>query len=128
MQPPEQLKKTADALIEGCRNGHEKENLGKLYHPQAVSVEAYPGSEGMGREVQGVDAIRAKHDWWESTYEQLGGEVHGPFLHGDDRFSAVFEMKTKHKETGEVEEMKETATYHVDGDGKITREEFFYAM
>ena len=37
-------------------------------------------------------------------------------------------LKTKHRESGEVQEMAETGTYHVDGQGKIVREEFFYGV
>jgi ketosteroid isomerase-like protein len=59
--------------------------------------------------------------------EQLESSTVGPFFHGDDRFSVVFTGKAKNKETGEVMDMQETATYHVQ-DGKIVREEFFYAM
>lgn len=128
MNPPDHLKQTAQALVDGCRNGNERENLGKLYAQDAVSVEAYEGGGGMGREVEGLDAISKKHDWWEANFEELETATKGPFYHGDDRFSVLFEMKTKHKESGEVQEMMETGTYHVNGDGKITREEFFYGM
>ena len=128
MNPPEHLKTTAEALVKGCREGKERENLHELYAPDAVSVEAYEGGGGMSREVQGLDAIEKKHDWWESNFEALDQSVKGPFLHGDDKFSVVFDMKVRHKESGGVEEMTETATYHVNADGKIAREEFFYAM
>lgn len=128
MNPPEHLKTTAEALVKGCREGRERENLTKLYAQDAVSVEAYEGGGGLGREVQGLDAIEKKHDWWESNFEELETDTKGPFLHGDDRFSVVFAMKTRHKESGEIQEMAETATYHVNGDGKIVREEFFYGV
>ena len=39
----------------------------------------------------------------------------------------IFEMSARHKESGEVSDMKEVGVYHVT-DGKITREEFFYSM
>lgn len=45
--------------------------------------------------------------------------------HGDDRFAVIFDISVKHKESGEVSDMKEVALYTV-GDGKIVREEFFY--
>ena len=128
MNPPEHLKTTAQALVEGCRQGRERENLRKLYAEDAVSVEAYEGGGGMGREVRGIAAIEEKHDWWEANFEELESSAKGPFLHGDDRFSVVFEAKTRHKDTGEVQEMTETGTYHVDGEGRIVREEFFYGV
>ena len=126
MNPPDHLKRTADALVAGCREGRARENIRKLYAPDAVSVEAYEGGGGMGREVQGHDAIEQKHDWWDRNFEEIETVTKGPFLHGDDRFSAYFELKTRHKESGEVQQMAETGTYHVDADGRIMREEFFY--
>lgn len=115
----------ANELVAGCREGRTAENLAKLYAPDAVSVEGADYS-GQGRETQGLDGIRGKHDWWEATFEVLSASVSDPFPHGDDRFAVIFELQAKNKETGTVEDMKEVAVYHVAG-GKITREEFFYA-
>jgi ketosteroid isomerase-like protein len=126
MGPNDQLRQVAEQLVKGCRENRERENLDTLYAKDAVSIEAYGGPE-MGRETKGLDGIHKKHDWWESTMEQLESSTVGPFFHGDDRFSVVFTGKAKNKETGEVMDMQETATYHVQ-DGKIVREEFFYAM
>ncbi|MEM9975666.1 MAG: nuclear transport factor 2 family protein [Pseudomonadota bacterium] len=120
------LKEIADELVAGCREGREAENLSKLYAADAVSVEA-ADPMGMGREAHGIDAIKGKHDWWESAFEVLEGNVSDPYPHGDDRFAVRFSMKAKSKETGDVSEMDELAVYHV-ADGKIVREEFFYAM
>lgn len=118
------LNEIANELVAGCREGREAENLGKLYAPDAVSVEAAE-MPGMGREAQGLEAIRGKHEWWESSFEVLDGNVGGPFPHGDDRFAVHFSMKAKNKETGDITDMEEVAVYHVAG-GKIVREEFFY--
>lgn len=127
MEFPQTLKSTADELVRGCREGREKENLGRLYADDAVSVEALamPGADS--RETRGLDGIRGKHEWWESTFEEIESRADGPFLHGEDRFSVIFEAKTKNRETGEVSEMRETATYHVNDQGKIVREEFFWS-
>jgi len=118
------LKEIADELVAGCREDRAKENLGKLYAPDAVSVEAME-MEGMGRETHGVDAIRGKHDWWEGAHEVSGASVSDPFMHGDDRFAVIFEVQGKVKETGDSFDMREVAIYHV-ANGKIVREEFFY--
>lgn len=134
MGPSDELRQIATELVNGCREGREGENLEKLYAPNAVSVEAYamPGSE-MGREAEGLDAIKGKHEWWNASFEMLTENltpeqmVQGPYYFGDDRFGVRFEMKTKNKESGEIEEMTELATYHVEN-GKIVREEFFYPM
>ena len=117
------LQEIADELVAGCREGRERENLGRLYAEDAVSVEAV--DMGGGREVHGLDGIRGKHDWWDANKEVTGGEVHGPYPHGDDRFAVRFVVQGRDKGTGESFDMDEVAVYHV-ADGKIAREEFFY--
>ncbi|WP_170375606.1 nuclear transport factor 2 family protein [Ruegeria atlantica] len=118
------LKEIADELVAGCREDRAKENLNKLYAPDAVSVEAQE-MEGMGRETHGVEGIRGKHEWWEGAHEVSGASVSEPYLHGDDRFAVIFEVQGKVKKSGETFDMKEVGIYHV-ANGKIVREEFFY--
>lgn len=118
------LKEIAEELVAGCRENRAKANLDKLYTADAVSVEG-ADMQGMGREVQGLDAIRGKHDWWEANHEVTGGNISDPMLHGDDRFAVIFQVQGKMKESGESFDMREVAIYHV-ADGKIAREEFFY--
>lgn len=120
------LKDIAEALVAGCREGREAENLGALYAQDAVSVEA-GAPAGQDREVRGLDAIRGKHAWWDGNFTVDNVKVGGPFLHGDDRFAVTFEMDATSKETGETSHMNEVAVYHVK-DGRIVREEFFYTM
>jgi len=116
-------KELAEELVAGCRADRTRANLDRLYAPDAVSVEA--ADMGGGREAVGLDAIKAKHDWWENEMEFLGGEITGPLMHGDDRFAVIFRVKAREKATGTVTDMEEVAVYHV-ADGRITREEFFY--
>jgi ketosteroid isomerase-like protein len=117
------LREIAEELVAGCREGRERENLGRLYADDAVSVEA--ADMGQGREVRGLDGILGKHDWWDAHHEMTAGEVHGPYPHGDDRFAVRFVARGRSKDTGEDFDMDEIAVYHVK-DGKIVREEFFY--
>ncbi|WP_299280440.1 nuclear transport factor 2 family protein [uncultured Tateyamaria sp.] len=117
------LNEIAAELVAGCRENRTHANLEALYAPDAVSVEAI--DNGMGREAKGLEAIAGKHAWWESTFEMQGGDISEPMMHGPDRFAVIFELTVKHKETGEVTDMKEVALYTV-ADGKIAREEFFY--
>ena len=114
----------ANELIAGCRENRTMENLTKLYAADAVSVEAM--DDGNGREAHGLDAIKGKHEWWDATFDFISGDISDPMPHGDDRFAVIFELQVKHKESGEVSDMKEVAIYHV-ADEKIVREEFFYA-
>jgi ketosteroid isomerase-like protein len=75
----------------------------------------------------GLAAIKGKHAWWQDNFEMHGGDVDGPFPHGDDRFAVIFEVDATMKATGQRSRMREVAVYHVK-DGLIVREEFFYAM
>ncbi|MFQ6549046.1 SnoaL-like domain-containing protein [Aestuariibius sp. 2305UL40-4] len=111
-------------LVKGCREGREMENLDRLYAADAVSVEA-ADMQGMGREAPGLEAIRGKHQWWESNFEVIEPRVEGPYPHGEDRFAVMFGGKFRNKESGEISDMNEIAVYHVKND-KIVREEFFY--
>jgi hypothetical protein len=123
----EATKTTAAKLVEHCRTHTEAQGLDELYDPGAVSVEAFamPGTDS--RESRGVDAIKGKHDWWNSTMELHSASVDGPFVHGDDRFAVIFGFDATDRKSGERTQMKEVAIYTVNGDGKIVREEFYYA-
>ncbi|MEO0620843.1 MAG: nuclear transport factor 2 family protein [Pseudomonadota bacterium] len=121
------LQEIADALVAHCRAGTEREGIDTLYAPDAVSVEAMDMPDTPGRVVTGLDAIKAKHDWWDGAVEMHEAKIDGPYPHGDDRFGVIFEMKATDKASGNLMDMKEMAVYHV-ADGKIVREEFFYAM
>lgn len=118
------LAEIANALVAGCREGREQDNLGRLYAPDAVSVEG-ADMGGQGTATRGVEAIRAKHDWWEGAHIIHGGAVEGPFTHGEDRFAVIFDMDVENRETGQRMQMREVAVYHVAG-GRIVREEFFH--
>ena len=117
------LNEIADELVAGCREARETANLDVLYAPDAVSVEAV--DMGDGRETHGVDAIKGKHAWFNSAFEVLEHTASDPMPHGDDRFAVIFTAKTRSRETGAVDDMREVGVYHV-ADGKIVREEFFY--
>jgi hypothetical protein len=118
------LMSTAEKLVAYWREGKTAQGLEEFYHPDVVSVEAVDG--GQGRETRGLDALRAKHAWWGDNFIVHGGEVHGPFPHGEDRFAVVFDTDAEQKSDGMRWTMREVAVYHVDGDGRVVREEFFY--
>ncbi len=118
------LQETADMLVKLCREGRDMEALETLYGPDPVSVEAM-GYDGQDPVTKGFDGIKAKHVWWNETFEVHSAEVEGPFVHGDDRFAVIFAIDTTNRASGERMAMREVAVYHV-ADGKIVREEFFY--
>ncbi|MFO1106101.1 MAG: SnoaL-like domain-containing protein [Amaricoccus sp.] len=122
----ETIKATADQLVAHCRAGTTHQGLKDLYDPAAVSVEAVD-TDGSGRETHGVAGIEGKHDWWISAMEVHSSSAEGPYLNGD-RFSVIFEFDATEKATGKRFQMKEVGLYTVNPAGKITREEFFYAI
>lgn len=120
------VQEIADALVAHCKAGTEAEALETLYSEQAESIEAFPGPDGSSPITKGREGIRGKHEWWASAFEVHGGSVDGPHLHGEDRFAVIFEVDSTHRESGQRSQMKEVAIYTVE-DGKIVKEEFFYA-
>lgn len=113
----------ADKVVELCRQGKNDEALA-MYASDAVSVEAMapPGGD---RESKGLDAIKAKGEWWVNNHEVHSMSVTGPWPH-DDRFIVGFQFDVTVKPTGQRMKMDETALYTIK-DGKIVREEFFYS-
>ncbi|MEL6688411.1 MAG: nuclear transport factor 2 family protein [Pseudomonadota bacterium] len=122
---PASLVKTGNALVAHCEAHTEGEALDTLYHPDCVSVEALPGPNG--REAVGIEAIKAKHDWWYNAFEEHSSSASEPFFHAPDRFSVIFDMDVTEKESGQRMQMREVGLYTVDEAGLIIREEFFYA-
>ncbi len=121
----ETTKSIAEKLVAYCSQNDDERCLNELYDENAISVEAaiMPGEESA--ETKGLDAIRAKHEWWNNTFEVNSADAQGPFLHGNNRFGVIFSFDATNKETGDRESMTELGIYTVEND-KIIREEFFY--
>ncbi len=115
-------------LCELCREGKNLQAIEELYSPDLVSVEAaeMEGS-GIPRTMTGFDAVRGKSEWWYANNDVHGGEVKGPYFHGDDRFAVYFTMDITPKESGQRMTFEEVGIYTVAGD-KVVREEFYYTM
>lgn len=115
-------------LVDLCRHGKNLEAIDRLYSPKIVSIEVC-GDETMPARMEGIEAIRGKNKWWFENTEFHGGEVVGPFPHGD-RFIVLFKADVTHKAgpmAGKRMKIEEAALYTVS-DGKIVQEEFFYDM
>jgi ketosteroid isomerase-like protein len=112
----------AQQLVTMCREG--KETFDRLYAPDAVSVEA-GAPPGMDAETRGLEAIKAKSAWWYDNHTVNSFGVTGPWPHGE-RFIVGFQIDVTYKPNGQRMQMEEMALYTVR-DGKIVREEFFYA-
>jgi ketosteroid isomerase-like protein len=114
----------AQELVDLCRAGRNEDAINKFYSDKIVSIESM-GSESMPAETQGIDAIRSKNKWWAENMEVHSADVIGPFV-GGDGFAVRYSYETTFKPTGKRSTMKEMALYKV-ADGKIVKEEFFYA-
>jgi hypothetical protein len=72
----------------------------------------------------GIDAVRAKSEWWSGAHEIHSGSAEGPWVNGD-QFTVRFKMDVTNKDSGQRIQMDEIALYTVE-DGKIIEERFFY--
>jgi ketosteroid isomerase-like protein len=115
-------------LVELCREGRNIDAINELYADDVVSIEATAPPAGGEREMRGIEAVRGKNQWWQENHEVHDASVAGPFPHGDDRFAVHFNFDvTSQPMGGQRFQMEEVALYTIEN-GKIAKEEFFYAM
>jgi ketosteroid isomerase-like protein len=119
------LDQIAEDYVAAVKEGRFLEVIENLYAEDAVSVEAVamPGSE---RTTKGLEALRAKSQWFDTQNKINSHEVRGPWPHGEDKFAVHMTFDMTHLESGQRRTTDEIAVLTV-ADGKITREEFFYA-
>ena len=116
-------------LVDLCREGKNAEAIETLYSPDIVSVEAGTGSPTMPARMQGMEAIKAKSEWWATNHEVHSAMIEGPYPNGD-KFIVRFKYNVTAKSgpmTGKTFDMDEAGLYTVK-DGKVTEEVFFYSM
>ncbi|HEY3739855.1 MAG TPA: nuclear transport factor 2 family protein [Bryobacteraceae bacterium] len=113
----------AKTLVKMCSEGKFQEAVDATYAADIVSIEAHV-PEGQSREAKGIDAVRAKGQWWADNHEVHGATVEGPLVAGA-YFTVVFKLDVTFKPQSKRFVMEEAAVYKV-ADGKIVREEFFY--
>ena len=114
-------------LVELCNAGKDGEVVDKYYDEKIVSIEGQ-GSDEMPARMEGIQAIKGKHDWWYENHEIHSSKAVGPFCgHRDDQFAVLFEMDVTNKPSGQRSQMTEVALYTISG-GKIAQEEFLYLM
>jgi len=128
MATPEQLMQIGQQVVDMNNQNKSRECVKQLYAQDCVSAEAMAMPGQPSNEVQGVDGILGKHDWWESANEVHSSSAEGPYAFGDDRFCIIYEMDVTDKASGERTQMKEVATYYVNAENKIYREEFAYPL
>jgi ketosteroid isomerase-like protein len=108
-----------------CKEGKFDEAGAKYWASDIVSIEAF-SPDGSDTAARGLDAVRAKGEWWYANHEVHSAEATGPYVNGD-RFIIRFKMDVTMKETGMRMQMDEDGLYTVR-DGKIVEERFFYSM
>jgi hypothetical protein len=115
----------ADKLVSLCREGKFKEATASLYSEEIVSMEA-GAPPGGSRESKGLEAVKAKGEWWEANHEVHAAKVEGPLVAGS-HFACTFKLDITFKPQNRRFVMEEVAVYKV-ADGKVVYEEFFYDM
>jgi ketosteroid isomerase-like protein len=118
-------KEVADILVKHCSEGKFEEAMKALYSKDIVSMEA-GAPPGQSRESKGIEAVKAKGEWWVSNHEVHSVKVEGPLVAGS-HFAVVFKLDITFKPESRRFTMEEVAVYKV-ADGKIVYEEFFYNM
>lgn len=114
-------------LVALVNAGKDAEAVEELYDEKIVSIEGQDMA-GMSARMEGLDAVRSKHAWWESNHEVHESVATGPFVgHRDDRFVVHFVSEVTTKATGERTRMREVGLFTVNGD-RIVQEEFLYLM
>jgi hypothetical protein len=111
-------------LVELCKQGKNEEAMETLYSPDIVSVEAAE-MPGMPREIRGIQGVAAKGKWWSENHIIHSAQTEGPWPNGD-RFVVRFTYDVTNKPSSQRMTFDEAALYTVEN-GKIVREEFFYA-
>jgi hypothetical protein len=117
-------KEVADKLVKLCSQGKFHDAL-EFYSPDIVSMEA-SAPPGQSRESKGLEAVKAKGEWWTANHEVHSVKVEGPLVAGS-HFTVVYKLDVTFKPQSRRFAMEEVAVYKV-ADGKIVYEEFFYSM
>ncbi|HEV3410421.1 MAG TPA: SnoaL-like domain-containing protein [Chthoniobacterales bacterium] len=81
----------ARKVVELTRRQAWREALDTLYADEIVSVEAH-GMGGESPEKRGIEAIRAKTDWWINNMTVYDIKVAEPFV-AHDRFVVLYDLE-----------------------------------
>ena len=121
-QDKQQLQQIGEQLVALCNEGKDDEVVARFYADNIVSIEDNGTDEAPAR-IEGIDALRAKHAWWNSNVEMHSAQAEGPFIGlREDQFAVRFSMDATMPEAGRVQ-ATEMALYTLS-DGKIVQEEF----
>lgn len=113
-------------LVELCQQGENLQAIDELYADDVSNVELIE-MPGFSQRTEDKATTRAETAKWIAMHEVHGGEVKGPWPHGD-RFAVLFSMDITAKEgpmAGQRMQGDEIGLYTVK-DGKIVLVEWFY--
>jgi len=113
------IRTLAKQFVDLCNQGKNFDVMRSMYAEDIVSVESG------GNETKGKTPVIQKSEKWAANVTIHGETVRGPFFHGPNRFAVIFNFDVTQKATGKRAVQEEVAVYTVNGDDKITREEFF---
>src|SRR5216684_3572288 len=119
------IQEIANQLVKLCSAGEFQKASEALYSPDIVSVEA-GAPPGQSREAKGMQAVKAKGEWWVANHEVHSTKVEGPLVAGS-HFAVTFKLDVTFKPENRRFTMEEVGVYKV-ADGKVVYEEFFYKM
>ena len=114
-------------IVDGVNDLKFLDVIEELYSADVVSIEAM-ATDDSPAEVRGIEAIRGKNKWWLENHNVHSVEARGPFPHGD-RVAVLYRMDMTPMTGARKDErttFEEVALYTIE-DGKVVREEFFYA-
>ena len=114
-------------FVKLVNQGKDAEVVDRYYDDKIVSIEGQ-GSETMPARMEGIQAIRGKHQWWYDNHEVHSAQATGPFVgHRADQFVVKFDIDVTPKESGERSRMSEVGLFTIRN-GKIVQEEYLYQM
>lgn len=119
-------KEVANQLVEYCRAGDFDSCYVELYDPTNVrSIE----SEGSPNpEVVGIEAIKQKGKNWQSRVQSVNSSKIGDPIISGNFFAVPWKMNITFNDNPRTPvQWEELALYEVNQNGKIVREQFFYA-
>ena|SRR3712207_5646277 len=107
-------------FVELCNELKNFDVMRTMYAPDIVSV------EGDGTETRGQQPVIHKSEVWQGNNAIHSEKVRGPYFNGPDQFAVHFTFDVTRKGTGTRQTIEEVGLYTVNGQDKITREQFFY--
>ena len=113
------------SLVNQGRDGEET-FVNEFYASNIVSIEG-ADSDDMPARIEGIDAIRGKHNWWYDNNTVHNTTAVGPYVgNRPDQFVVQFTLDMT-PNGGERQQLTEVGLFTV-ADGKIAQEEYLYLM